>query len=55
MGIKLQGGNNSSNLVNVNALHQMQVVTTQDSAGLTAGFVQMSTEVDAGDVVGSRS
>jgi hypothetical protein len=55
MGIKLQGGNNSSNLVSVNALHQMQVVTTQDSTGLTAGFVQMSTEVDAGDVVGSRS
>ena len=55
MGIKLQGGNNSSNLVNVNALHQMQVVTTQDSAGFSAGFVQMSTEVDAGNVVGSRS
>jgi len=55
MGIKLQGGNNSSNLVSVNALHQMQVVTTQDSAGFSAGFVQMSTEVDAGDVVGSRS
>jgi hypothetical protein len=55
MGIKLQGGNNSTNLVNINALHQMQVVTTQDSAGLTAGFVQMSTELDAGDVLGSRS
>ena len=55
MGIKLQGGNNSTNLVSVNSLHQMQVVTTQDSAGFSAGFVQMSTEVDAGDVVGSRS
>jgi len=55
MGIKLQGGNNSSNLVSVNALHQMQVVTPQDSAGFSAGFVQMSTEVDAGDVTGSRS
>jgi hypothetical protein len=55
MGIKLQGGNNSSNLVNVNDLNQLQVVTTQDSAGFSAGFVQMSTEVDAGDVTGSRS
>ena len=55
MGIKLQGGNNSSNLVNINALHQMQVVTTQDSAGFSAGFVQMSTELDAGDVTSSRS
>ena len=55
MGIKLQGGNNSTNLASVNALHQMQVVTTQDSVGLTAGFVQMSTEVDAGDVTGTRS
>jgi hypothetical protein len=55
MGIKLQGGNNSSNLVSVNDLNQLQVVMTQDSAGLTAGFVQMSTELDAGDVLGSRS
>ena len=55
MGIKLQGGNNSSNLVNVNDLNQLQVVTTQDSAGFSAGFVQMSTELDAGDVTGSRS
>jgi hypothetical protein len=55
MGIKLQGGNNSTNLVSVNDLNQLQVIMTQDSAGLTAGFVQMSTEVDAGDVVGSRS
>jgi len=33
----------------------MQVVTTQDSAGFSAGFVQMSTELDPGDVTGSRS
>lgn len=55
MGIKLQGGNDSTNLASINALHQLQVVTTQDSAGLTAGFVQMSTELDAGSVLGSRS
>jgi hypothetical protein len=55
MGIKLQGGNNSTNLVSVNDLNQLQVVTTQDSVGLTAGFVQMSTELDSGDVTGSRS
>ena len=55
MGIKLQGGNDSTNLASINALHQLQVVTTQDSAGLTGGFVQMSTELDAGDVLDSRS
>lgn len=55
MGIKLQGGNNSTNLVSVNNLNQLQVVTTQDSAGLSGGFVQMSTEMDAGDVRGTRT
>ena len=55
MGIKLQGGNNSTNLVSVNDLNQLQVVTLPDMAGVCAGFVQMSTEVDTGDVVGNRS
>jgi hypothetical protein len=55
MGIKLQGGNNSTNLASINALHQLQVVTTQDSAGLSAGFVQMSGEGDAGSVLGNRT
>lgn len=55
MGIKLQGGNNSTNLTSVNALNQLRVVTPKDSSGgLTAGFVQMSSEVDAGSNLGSR-
>jgi hypothetical protein len=56
MGIKLQGGNNSTNLASVNALNQLQVVMPKDSAGgLTAGFVQISSEVDAGTVLKPRS
>lgn len=58
MGIKLQGGNSSSNLVgslaNVNSLQELSVTTPV--IGLTAaGFVQLSAEVDAGDVTGYRS
>jgi hypothetical protein len=54
MGIKLQGGNNSSNLANVNSLQELSVTTPV--IGLTAaGFVQMSTESDAGDSTGYRS
>lgn len=55
MGIKLQGGNDSTNLSSVTALNQLRVVTPKDSSGgLTAGFVQMSSEVDAGSNLGSR-
>ena len=54
MGIKLQGGNNSTNLTSVNTLNQLRVVTPQDSAGLSAGFVQLSVERDAGNNLGSR-
>ena len=54
MGIKLQGGNNSSNLANVNSLQELSVTTPV--TGLTAaGFVQMSTESDTGDSTGYRS
>ena len=54
MGIKLQGGNNSSNLANVNSLQELSVTTPV--TGLTAaGFVQMSTESDLGDSTGYRS
>jgi hypothetical protein len=55
MGIKLQGGNNSTNLVSVNSLNQLQVVTPQDLTGVCAGFVQMSVEADAGTVLGTRT
>ena len=54
MGIKLQGGNSSSNLANVNSLQKLEI--GMPVTGLTAaGFVQLSSEVDAGDVVGYRS
>ena len=55
MGIKLQGGNNSTNLTSVNTLNQLRVVTPKDSAGLSAGFVQLSVESDPGNNLGSRS
>ena len=55
MGIKLQGGNDSTNLTSVTALNQLRVTTPQDSAGLSAGFVQLSVEGDAGSILGSRS
>jgi len=55
MGIKLQGGNDSTNLASVNSLNQLQVVTPQDFGGLSAGFVQISSEVDAGKVVRTRN
>lgn len=55
MGIKLQGGNNSSDLATVNSLQELQVVTPQPLAGFSAGFVQMSTEIDAGDQTGVRT
>ena len=54
MGIKLQGGNNTTNNTNVNPLHQLQVVTPQAQTGLSAGFVQLSTEVDTGIALGTR-
>jgi len=55
MSIKLQGGNDSTNLTSVTALNQLRVTTPQDSAGLSAGFVQLSVEGDAGSILGSRS
>lgn len=55
MGIKLQSGDGSTNLANVNSDYNLAVVSTQDLAGLSAGFAQMSAEVDAGDATGNRS
>jgi hypothetical protein len=51
MGIKLQGGNDSTNLTSVNALHQLRVTTPLE--GVCAGFVQASVEDDVGGVLGS--
>lgn len=54
MGIKLQGGDDSINNVNVSSRNELAVLTPQTSAGICGGFVQMSTEVDAGDATNSR-
>ena len=53
MGIKLQGGNNSTNLTSVTALNQLRVTTPLE--GVCAGFIQASTEVDDGSELGSRT
>lgn len=53
MGVNIKGGNNSAGLANVSSTYDLNVVTPQTEAD--AGFVQLSTEVDAGDVTGARS
>jgi hypothetical protein len=53
MGVNIKGGNNSAGLANVSSTYELQVVTPQTEAN--AGFVQISTEVDAGDVTGTRT
>ena len=53
MGVNIKGGNNSAGLANVSSTYELNVVTPQTEAD--AGFVQLSTEVDAGDVTGART
>jgi hypothetical protein len=53
MGVQIKGGNNSAGLANVSATYEVQVVTPQTEAN--AGFVQMSSEVDSGAVLGTRT
>lgn len=53
MGVKIVGGNSSINLADVDSLNQLKVTTPQ--TGTTAGFVQLSTEVDSGSIIGSRT
>ena len=53
MGVNIKGGNSSPGLANVSGTYELQVVTPQTEAN--AGFVQLSTEVDAGDVLGART
>lgn len=56
MGIKLQSGDSASNFVNVNSFNQLQTVTPKDSyGGLSAGFVQISAEVDSGSILRTRN
>lgn len=52
MGVNIKGGNNSTGLANVSSTYELQVTTPQEQT--QAGFVQLSTENDAGDVSGSR-
>ena len=53
MGVNIKGGNSSAGLANVSGTYELQVVTPQTEAN--AGFVQLSTEADAGDVLGTRT
>ena len=53
MGVNIKGGNNSAGLANVSSTYELNVVTPQIE--VDAGFAQMSTEVDAGDVTGTRT
>lgn len=53
MGVNIKGGNNSAGLANVSATYELQVVTPQTEAN--AGFVQVSSEVDPGNVLGTRT
>lgn len=54
MAIKLQGADNSVNNVNVSSQNELLVVTPQDLAGVSGGFVQLSTEVDDGTARNTR-
>jgi len=53
MGVNIKGGNNSAGLANVTGTYELQVTTPQTEAN--AGFVQVSAEVDAGNVTGTRT
>jgi hypothetical protein len=53
MGVNIKGGNNTTGLANVSSTYELNVVTPQTEAD--AGFVQISTEMDAGDVLGTRT
>jgi hypothetical protein len=53
MGVNIKGGNNSLGLANVSSTYELQVVTPQEQA--QAGFVQLSSEIDDGTVLGTRT
>ena len=52
MGVNIKGGNNSAGLANVSSTYELQVVTPEEE--IQAGFVQLSSEVDDGNVTGNR-
>lgn len=53
MGVNIKGGNSSSGLANVSSTYELNVVTPQTE--VNAGFVQLSSELDSGSVLGYRS
>ena len=53
MGVNIKGGNSGAGLANVSATYELNVVTPQTEEN--AGFVQLSTEADAGNVLGTRT
>lgn len=53
MGVNIKGGNSSAGLANVSDTYELQVVTPQTQEN--AGFVQLSSEVDDGTVLGTRT
>lgn len=53
MGVQIKSGNNSAGLANVTATYEIQAVTPQVEEN--AGFVQLSTESDPGDILGTRT
>jgi len=53
MGVNIKGGNNSAGLSNVSSTYELQVVTPQEE--INAGFIQCSSEVDSGIVLGTRT
>jgi hypothetical protein len=53
MGVNIKGGSNTTGLANVSTNYELQVVTPQTE--INAGFVQLSTEIDSGSVLGTRT
>jgi hypothetical protein len=53
MGVNIKSGNNSAGLANVSSTYELQVTTPQNQDN--AGFVQLSSEVDDGTVLGTRT
>lgn len=53
MGVNVKSGNNSVGLANVSSTYELQVTTPQEQA--QAGFAQMSSEIDDGTVLGTRT
>ena len=53
MGVNIKSGNNATGLANVSSNFELQVVTPQTQEN--AGFVQLSSEVDDGTVMGTRT